>query len=124
YGIATHPVFLAHRRGDAAVTDPLEQPPLGQAPGSMERECHESFSYTDDIKPLSDRYCVGCHNAARAANPSTTPSSDLSNEAAWQSWGSQAVDMMGSGQMPPGPQGPEIFEFREIVRCWLEENGF
>jgi len=123
YAVATHPVFLANRRGDAAVTDPLEQPPLGQSPGSVERECVDSFNYLADIKPRADSLCVGCHNSVRAANNSVTPSSDLSTEIAWTNWGSQSVDMMGSGQMPPGPQGAEVLEFREIVRCWLLENG-
>ncbi|MFW7381708.1 MAG: hypothetical protein ACOH5I_23065 [Oligoflexus sp.] len=124
YAIATHPVFLANLRGDAAVTDPLEQPPLGQAPGSSEQECTESYDYSADIAPKATQFCTGCHNPTRAADTSVTPSSDLTTEAAWINWGSQSVDMIGSGQMPPGPQGAEVAEFREIVRCWIQENGY
>lgn len=121
YAITTHPVFLSARRSDATVTDPLEQPPLGQAPGSAERSCDETYTYADDIEPLASQYCTGCHNATRAGDTSRPPSSDLSSEAQWQDWGAQSVDMMGAGQMPPGNTGLEIQDFRHIVRCWLEQ---
>lgn len=124
FAIATHPVFLASVRGDAAVTDPLEQPPLGQAPNSFEeRSCDEVYSFADDLLPRAQQFCTGCHNPARAADNSQTPSSDLTTQQQWLNWGRTSADMMGAGQMPPGPQGAEILEFREIVRCWLDENG-
>jgi hypothetical protein len=123
YAIVTHPVFMQGSRGDAVVSDPLEQPPLGQPPGSVEQQCDATYTYAADIQPKAEEYCTSCHNSTRANDPSQTPSSALTTEAQWQSWGAQSVDMMGGSQMPPGRTGPDILEFKEIVRCWLEQNG-
>lgn len=114
YAIATHPAFTEQTRGNGVVTDPLEAPPLGQAPGTVERECETTYDYTADIAPKITN-CTNCHSA------SSTTRQPLTTEAQWRAWGSQSVDMMSSGQMPPGQAGPEILEFKEIVRCWLEQ---
>ncbi|MGE0174778.1 MAG: hypothetical protein AB7T49_18440 [Oligoflexales bacterium] len=114
YAIATHPDFANGLRSDAVVSDPLEEPPLGQLPGEVEQPCDQVIDYTTDIAPKID-LCTNCHNGSGSRQ-------DLSTEATWQTWGSQAVNMMASGLMPPGQTGPDILDLKESVRCWLEQN--
>ena len=51
---------------------------------------------------------------------------DLTTEDQWLHWGGQAVNMMASGNMPPGQAGPprigKVFDLKEAVRCWLEQK--
>lgn len=116
YAVATHPAFTEKSRGDAVVTDPLDEPPLGQAPGEVEQECpSQTFAWATDVQP-NITLCTNCHN-------STGGRADLSTESQWRAWGRQAVGMMASGQMPPGRFGPDILSFKESVRCWLEQEG-
>jgi hypothetical protein len=114
YAVATHPAFMSGARSDGVVTDPLEEPPLGTLAGESPRECTETISFQADIAPEIGR-CTSCHNGAGNRQ-------DLSTEAQWRTWGSQAVNMMASGSMPPGQFGPEIQAFKEKVRCWMEQN--
>ncbi len=114
FAVATHPVFLNGARGDGLVTDPLEEPPLGSVAGATERECTTTIDFNTDIAP-SLGYCTGCHNSSSGNRQ------DLSDETDWVTWGSQSVNMMASGVMPPGQSGPDILEFKEKVRCWLEQ---
>lgn len=117
YAMATHPAFMEGTRSDALVTDPLEEPPLGQSPGEVEQPCPSSaIVFANDIQP-SISMCTACHNA------SSSTRQDLSTEAAWRNWANQAVGMMASGQMPPGQFGPTILDFKETVRCWAKQEG-
>ena len=114
YAVATHPAFIEGTRSDAAVTDPLQEPPLGEVP-TVELDCSETIDYSADIAPISATYCNGCHGAASA------PRQDLTTEAQWQSLGSVAVGMMRSGSMPPQGSNTEIATLANNVQCWLEQ---
>jgi hypothetical protein len=102
-------------RSDGTVTDPLEEPPLGEVPTDVDRECTETINYTTDIAP-SITLCTSCHNSNSGDRV------DLSSQSDWLQWGSQAVGLMSSNQMPPGQSGPTIYEFKEKVRCWMEQQ--
>jgi len=120
YAVATHPAFTVGARSDATVGDPLEQPPLGEPPGGGEpRPCPSSVSFAVDIQPKLAQ-CTNCHGAASAGRQ------PLTTESHWQQWGRQAVNMMASGNMPPGQAGPPqigpVYELKEAVRCWVEQN--
>lgn len=119
YAVATHPAFIEGARADATVGDPLEQPPLGKAPGvNDEQPCETTIDFTADIQPKLTQ-CVACHKSG-------TSRQDLTSEAQWVTWGSQAVNMMASGNMPPGQAGPPrigaVFDLKEAVRCWMEQK--
>jgi hypothetical protein len=116
YAVATHPAFTNKARGDATVGDPLEQPPLGEPPGGKsDLPCPTTVDFAADIQPKLT-LCTACHNGSSGRQ-------DLSTEAAWQNWGRQAVNMMASGNMPPGQAGPPllgpVWELKEAVRCWI-----
>lgn len=115
YAMATHPAFVEGTRGDALVTDPLEEPPLGTVAGEVERPCETTINYATDIAPKIT-LCTNCHNSSSA------PRQDLSTQAQWLLWGDQAVNMMSSGVMPPGQSGPQVTELKEAVRCWMEQQ--
>ncbi len=120
YAIATHPAFIEGTRIDATVGDPLEEPPLGQPPGGEDNApCTTTISFAADIQPKLGQ-CTNCHG------PSSGNRQDLSTEAQWQTWGRQAVNMMASGNMPPGQAGPPrigaVFDLKEAVRCYLEQH--
>lgn len=121
YALATHPVFLSSERGDATVTNPLTQPPLGEAPDTVaEPECGtEPISFNPTISSQVNQ-CSGCHAAGTGRRP-------LETEADWLLYGSLAVDQMRSGDMPPGQSGPPrvgpVWDLKESVRCWLEQQG-
>ena len=119
YAVATHPAFLEGKRGDALVTDPLEDPPLGEVPTTTTRPCDTKIVYATDIAPKLS-LCTSCHGA------SSSPRQDLSSESQWKKFGKTAAGMMASGSMPPGLNGPPTigptFELKEAVRCWLEQN--
>jgi hypothetical protein len=119
YAIATHPAFIEGARADALVGDPLEQPPLGEPPGgNTDLPCEKTITFAADIQPKLSQ-CTACHNAASGVRQS------LESEAQWRTWGSQAVNMMASGNMPPGQAGPAVlgpvYDLKEAVRCWLEQ---
>jgi len=117
YAVATHPAFTMDTRSDAVVTDPLEEPPLGQVAGEVKRECSKTYDYAADIAP-SISMCTSCHAAG------STTRQDLTTKAQWKTWGAQAAGMMASGSMPPGQaSSPEITTFKEAVRCWIEQGG-
>ncbi|MCX6124296.1 MAG: DUF1585 domain-containing protein, partial [Proteobacteria bacterium] len=121
YAISTHPAFTEGKRGDAVVTDPLTQPPLGEPPGgAAARPCSTAISYTADIQPKISM-CTSCHSA-----DNTTGRSDLTTQAKWATYGSTAVGLMASGNMPPGQAGPpligSVYDLKELVRCWKEQN--
>ena len=113
FAIATHPAFMDQKRGDGVVSDPLEAPPLGQFPQPTERTCDQVYTFSDDILNLIHQ-CTNCH-------ASGTDRVDLTTEGQWRVWGSQAVDMMSSGQMPPGQFGQDVIDLRDRVRCWLSQ---
>lgn len=119
YAIVTHPNFLEGSRGDALVTDPLEDPPLGEIPKVTTRPCTTTIDYAANIAPKISQ-CTTCHGASSA------PRQDLSSQTQWTKLGKTAVGMMASGSMPPGQSGPPtqgaVFELKEAVRCWLEQN--
>jgi hypothetical protein len=119
YALATHPAFMVHARGNALVSDPLENPPLGEPPGGGEEApCDDAISFAGDISP-SLTLCTSCHGGSGNRQ-------DLSSAADWQSWASQSISMMSSGHMPPGQSGAPrigpVFEFKEKVRCWVEQG--
>ena len=118
FAVATHPAFMVHDRSDGVVTDPLEEPPMGEISGTFERECKTGVTYADDVSAKISE-CTSCHG------PSNSPRIDLSSESAWREHGDTAVGMMASGSMPPGQTGPpfsgDIFDLKERVRCWLEQ---
>jgi hypothetical protein len=115
YAVATHPLFTDKLRGNAVVTDPLQDPPLGETPNDTNRACTQTYSYATDIAPAASQYCTSCHsNGSGSRQP-------LTSLGQWQSLGGTAVSMMASGQMPPGQSGPSIQDFKERVRCWLED---
>lgn len=119
FAIATHPGFLEAARSDAVVGDPLEQPPLGEPPGgNKERPCNQTIDFVQDISSNLS-LCTNCHNGEGSRQ-------DLRTREQWQEWASQAINMMASGSMPPGqagsPQIGPIFEFKEKVRCWVEQG--
>ncbi len=119
YAVATHPAYIEGTRIDAVVTDPLEQPPLGEAPGgNAEQPCPDPApTFAANIAPQLG-LCTNCHSAGSSTRV------DLTTEAQWRSAGRAAVNIMSSGSMPPGQAGPPrigaIFDFKETVRCWLE----
>lgn len=118
YALATHPTFTSANRGDATVTDPLEGPPLGKVPDIGKKECKPSVSYSADIAPYISN-CTTCHKA-------NTNRQSLETEADWKRIGKTAVGLLASGNMPPGQSGPpasgQMFNLKESVRCWLEQN--
>ena len=119
YAIATHPGFIEGTRSDATVGDPLEQPPLGQPPGgNNDRPCDAIVDFQTDIQPHLN-VCTSCHNGQGSRQ-------DLRTEVQWNEWAAQAVNMMASGNMPPGQAGPPqigpVFELKEKVRCWQEQR--
>jgi hypothetical protein len=120
YAVATHPAFTVGTRSDASVGDPLEQPPLGEPPGgASDRPCPDTVDFTADIQPKLS-LCTACHSA------SSTTRQALTTEDQWRQWGRQSVNMMASGNMPPGQAGPPqigaVWELKEAVRCWMEQN--
>lgn len=118
YAIATHPDFTVSARGDANVTDPLEQPALGKVPEPTLPACNATIDFNADIVPLISQ-CTSCHRAG-------APRQALETSAQWKQWGNQAVSMMSVGQMPPGLQGAPtagpVYQLKEAVRCWLAQN--
>lgn len=118
YALATHPAFVSGQRMDATVTDPLSQPPIGKVPEPVTRECKPNVDFSADIAPHLSQ-CTSCHRAGTTRQP-------LETESHWRALGSQAVGMMASGNMPPGQSGPPtqgaVYDLKESVRCWLEQN--
>jgi hypothetical protein len=118
YAIATHPVYLDGNRSDSVVTDPLDPPPLGKVPDATKKECPESVTFSANVAPFLGT-CTTCHSANSARRPLVT-------EADWRQYGKTALGMLSSGSMPPGQSGPpvagEIFDFKEAVRCWVEQE--
>lgn len=120
YALVTHPVFVTEVRESASVGDPLSAPPLGEPPGGIEDlSCDTEIDFVTDIQP-SLNLCSSCHNSTSNSRQ------DLTTEEQWQTWGAQSVSMISSGNMPPGQAGPpkigSLYEFKEKVRCWLEQN--
>jgi hypothetical protein len=114
YAVATHPAFMEAARSDAIVTDPLTAPPLGTVPESVATSCDRSYTYAADIAP-NITLCTSCHRSG-------TSRQSLESEAQWGIWGNTAVQMMGSGQMPPGPSNSQVQTLRKAVQCWKEQN--
>lgn len=112
FAVATHPAFVERSRGDAEVTDPLSEPPLGQLPGEQEVVCdQDSYSYDADIASLSDQLCGSCHGSGTSL--------ELATESDWQTWASAAIDSMGVRRMPRGsPDWDVVTQFRDKVICW------
>ena len=113
YAVATHPAFVEGARSDAAVTDPLEEPPLGEFVAN-DVECTTTINYATDIAPVSAQYCDNCHTGSGNRQSLTT-------EAQWQSLGETAVGMILSRQMPPASNSPALIEFADKVTCWLRQ---
>jgi hypothetical protein len=113
YAITTHPLFLEGTRSDGIVGDPLQAPPLGEIP-TTPLSCDRPYTYADDIAPKI-HLCTSCHS-------NSTRRQSLVSEGDWQTWGETAVQMMASGQMPPGPSTSEIVAFKDAVTCWLRQN--
>ncbi|MES2746649.1 MAG: hypothetical protein V4655_14545 [Bdellovibrionota bacterium] len=114
YAITTHPSFMEGTRSDAIVTDPLTAPPLGTVPEAVATTCDRTYTYAADIAP-NITLCTSCHRAG-------TSRQSLETEAQWGIWGNTAVQMMGSGQMPPGPSNSQVQTLRKAVQCWKEQN--
>jgi hypothetical protein len=121
YAIATHNAFVEGTREDALVGDPLTEPPLGEPPGGGEAlPCDDNIDFATDIQPNVGQ-CTTCHNSSSAARQPLETEEDWSG-----SLGHTSVTMMTSGSMPPGQAGPPfsgaVFDLKEAVRCWLEQN--
>ncbi|MCX6109877.1 MAG: hypothetical protein NTZ90_09790 [Proteobacteria bacterium] len=121
YAMATHPAFIEGSRSDATVTDPLDEPPLGQPPGgNTNLPCSKTIDFTADIAPKLGQ-CTNCHFAGNKIGRQ-----DISSAAQMKIWGSQSVNMMASGNMPPGQAGPPligpVWDLKEAVRCWVAQN--
>lgn len=121
YAISTHPAFVQGTRGDAVVGDPLAEPPLGEEPGGNEaRPCTTTVNFATDIQPKIS-LCTSCHSQGNAGGRV-----DLSSQAQWALLGNTAVSLMASGSMPPGQAGPpligSVYDLKELVRCWKEQN--
>lgn len=120
YALATHPTFLSGARGDATVTDPLSEPPLGEAPdAASEPACGSTpRTFAADIAPKIGQ-CTNCHVAGSNRQ-------SLQTESDWNTLGQTAVGLMRSGNMPPGQSGPPrlgpVWDLKEAVRCWLESK--
>lgn len=115
YAVATHPSFMEGARSDAIVTDPLTAPPLGTVPETVVTSCDKTYTYAADIAP-NRSLCTACHSASSNSRQS------LETEAQWAIWANTAVQMMGSGQMPPGPSNSQVQALRKAVQCWKEQN--
>lgn len=116
YAISTHSAFLEGSRGDGLVSDPLASPPLGTVPTEVPIQCEDrTYTFAADIQPKLG-ICINCHS------PTSGSRQDLSSEAQWKIWGTTAVKMLGSGQMPPGPVRSESQELKEAASCWMEQN--
>lgn len=121
YALATHPAFIEGTRTDALVGDPLAAPPLGKIPTDVSLStCESPVSYSTDLAAGISDQCGACHDGSNSSRQA------LSTEAGLRAWGDQVVSMMASGNMPPGQPGPPligpVFELKEAVRCWLEQN--
>src|SRR6185312_6836691 len=102
YAVVTYPGFIEGSRADATVGDPLDSPPLGQPPGGDPNPpCNQTIDFAADIAPKITQ-CTNCHYAG------VTGRQELATEADWKQWGSQAEEMMASGQMPPGQTGAPL----------------
>ncbi|MBC7661441.1 MAG: hypothetical protein H7249_17230 [Chitinophagaceae bacterium] len=115
YAISTHPAFLEGTRSDGLVSDPLTAPPLGKVPEATVTTCDKTYTYVADIAP-NIGLCTGCHSATSASRQS------LATESQWGALGLTAVQMMGSGQMPPGPTNSQVMTLKKAVQCWKEQN--
>lgn len=121
YAIATGPTFTDAHRHNSTLNLTLSQPPLGEPPGGNDLpDCNTTISYELDIQP-NIGMCAGgnCHSQGSGRSPLTT-------EAEWAEVADEAVGLMTSGQMPIGQSGPPligpVFDFKEAVRCWAEQN--
>ena len=120
FAIATHPSFLEGDRSSGLVSDPLTEPPLGEAPGVNDLPpCETVIDFATDISPNISR-CTACHNGVNALSP-------LLTESDWDEVASTAVSMMTSGEMPPEqsnrpPRIGPIYDLKEAVRCLVERN--
>ena len=120
FAVATHPTFVDARRTAAVVTEPLSEPPLGEPPGGNDLpECTATIAYATDIAPHIS-LCTRCHDGNTSLSP-------LLTQQDWQSTGRTAVAIMSSGEMPPEQAGPPrigpVYDFKEAVRCWIEQGG-
>lgn len=115
YAIATHPAFTEGTRSDGIVSDPLTAPPLGTVSEPTTTTCDKTYDFAADIQPKLT-LCTGCHYSG------ATSRQDLSTEAQWVIWRTTALQMMGSGQMPPGPSTSAVQDLRTAVQCWTEQN--
>ena len=121
YAVVTHPAFIEGSRSDATVTDPIEEPPLGQPPGGNSNQPGDkTISFDADITPKLGQ-CTNCHFAGNHIGRQ-----DLSAVAQMKVWAGQSVSMMASGNMPPGQAGPPligpVWDLKEAVRCWAVQN--
>ena len=119
YAIATHPTFLEKTRISALVSDPLSEPPLGEAPGENDLpECDTPIDFNTDILAKAGR-CLDCHDGSNRLTP-------LDVEEEWEGSAQTIISIMTSGEMPPEQSGPprvgENYELKEAVRCWVERD--
>ena len=114
YAVATHPVFTDNARESSVVTDPLAEPPLGEVPEQTEIDCTDLGDYSDVSPYISE--CTSCHNSSSALT-------DLSVKSNWQGVGSNALDMINSGQMPPGNRNPNVNSLRDSLKCWIDQGS-
>ena len=113
YAIATHPMFINDERESSVVTDPLADPPLGEVPENVEIDCTDLGEYDDFSAHIGE--CTACHNSSSSLT-------DLSVKSGWQGVAPNALDMMSSGQMPPGGSNSNVESLRQGVKCWID-NG-
>ncbi|MFK7872572.1 MAG: hypothetical protein AB8C84_05295 [Oligoflexales bacterium] len=121
YVVATHPVFLEGSREDTDVIDPLAPQPLGEPPGSRELAvCEGSVDFATQIAAPAAEYCQGCHNGQGTTIP-------LISENDFRTYGKASVLQVSGGFMPLNSSGAPfsgpLFDFKESIRCWVEEQG-
>ena len=113
YAVATHPMFADNSRESSVVTDPLADPPLGEIPEETEIDCTGLGDYSDMSPYIGE--CTSCHNSSSSLT-------DLSVKTGWQGVDSNALDMINSGQMPPGGRNSDVESLRDGLKCWID-NG-
>ena len=114
FAVSTHPVFTDNSREASVVTEPLSEPPLGDVPEPTEVDCTDLGAY-EDVSPYISE-CTSCHNSSSSLT-------DLSVKSNWQGVGSNALDMINSGQMPPGNRNSNVNSLSESLKCWIDQGS-
>jgi len=83
-----------------------------------EDTCDSIISYTQDIRPILDNSCIGCHSGGFSPG-------DYSDYAGIKSKvdnGTLKLHIVTLRDMPPPPETITDAE-RKIIKCWVEQGG-